>query len=118
MGSNPPLCASHAGLARVPTGRANGAWRHGFYEKGNTAASLEGMIEDLFEKQDRAAALLDYVMDVNELMRLLAIHFKNAATICKLLLSQKALEGGDDDLLSALGPALDLIKAKLEAEGP
>jgi hypothetical protein len=118
MGSNPPLCASHAGLARVPTGRANGAWRHGFYEKGNKPASLEGMIDYLLEKQDRAAAMLDLVMDVNELMRLLAFHFKNAETICKLLLSQKALEGGDDDLLSALGPALDLIKDKLEAEGP
>jgi hypothetical protein len=116
MGSNPPLCASHAGLARVPSGPANGAWRHGFYEKGNKPASLEGMIDYLFEKQDRAEALLDRIVDPEDLLRLLAIHFKNAATIGKLLLKQKALEGDDDDLLSALGPALDLIEAELEDE--
>ncbi|NIM05614.1 MAG: hypothetical protein GTN65_08350, partial [Armatimonadetes bacterium] len=81
MGSNPPLCASHAGLARVPTGRANGAWRHGFYEKGNTAASLDGMIEDLLRKQDRAAQMLDLVMELSELMPFMTMHVSNAAKV-------------------------------------
>jgi hypothetical protein len=47
-------------------------------------------------------------------LTLLAIHFKNARIIGKLLRAQQALDRDKDDLLSALGPALDLIEAELE----
>jgi hypothetical protein len=44
-------------------------------------------------------------------LTLLAIHFKNASIIGKLLRDQQALDRDKDDLLSALGPALELIEA-------
>jgi hypothetical protein len=115
IGSNPPLCVAHAGLVGQPRGEKHPMWRHGFYEKLDPNQSLEAMIEDLFLRQERAANILEQIIDPHDLLRLLSMHFKNAAVIGKLLRDKQMLEG-DDDLLSALGPALDLIKARLEHE--
>ena len=117
LGSDPPRCAAHAGLNQPPTGRDHPNWRHGLYAgKGKQHESLEAMIDHLFQKQDQADAILDRVVDPHDLLRLLAIHFKNASIIGKLLRAQQQLDRQDDDLLSALGPALDLIEARLQSD--
>ena len=115
LGSDPPRCAAHAGRNRPLTGRDNPNWRHGLYEgKGKQHESLEAMIDYLFQKQYQADAIFDLIVDPHDLLRLLAIHFKNARIIGKLLRAKQALDRDKDDLLSALGPALDLIEAELE----
>lgn len=113
IGSNPPLCVAHAGLTGQVRGVNHPNWRHGFYEKLDPNQSLEAMIEDLFLRQERAANILEQIIDPHDLLRLLSMHFKNASIIGKLLRHKQMLEGKDDDLLKALGPALDLIRDRL-----
>jgi hypothetical protein len=115
-GTEPPLCVAHAGLTYVPKGRDHGMWRHGFYEQADPATSLEDMIDYLFKRQAQADWIFDYIVDPHDLLYLLSLHFKNARIIGQLLRAQQALDRDKDDLLSALGPALDLLEAELENE--
>jgi hypothetical protein len=115
-GSEPPLCVAHAGLTYVPKGRGNGNWRHGFYEQGDAATSLEGMIDALFKRVDQADSVFDWIVDPDDLLRLLSLHFKNARIIGQLLRDQQALDRDKDDLLSALGPAIELLEAELQSK--
>jgi hypothetical protein len=91
-------------------------WRHGFYEKLEDYESLDEMIEALFKRHSQADVYFDYILDPRELLQLLSLHFKNARIIGQLLRDQQALDRDQDDLLSALGPALDLIEAELARE--
>jgi hypothetical protein len=89
-------------------------WKHGLYGKLDKAESLDEMIDMLFRRQYQADEIFDRIVDPHDLLRLLRLHFRNAHDIGDLLLKQKALEDDGDDLLSALGPALDLIEKELQ----
>jgi len=114
VGTEPPLCVAHAGLTYVPKGRDHGMWRHGFYEQADPATSLEERIDNLFKRLAQADWIFDYIVDPHEFLYLLSLHFKNARIIGQLLRDQQVLDSDKDDLLSALGPALDLIEAELQ----
>jgi len=89
-------------------------WRHGFYEEGDEYETLEEMIEALFKRHSQADTHFDFIADPHELLNLLSLHFKNARIIGQLLRDQQVLDGDKDDLLSALGPAIELLEAELE----
>lgn len=128
-GSDPPLCAVHAGRTGV-------AEKHGFYsrrgkgsmgQEGGEPGSrrdlthIEAVVADLAERQaqltEYLAALMDRGADVEEVARLFALHGQNASRLGRLLRDQRALSGESaDDLLDAIGKALDEISAELGIE--
>jgi hypothetical protein len=134
-GSDPPLCAAHAGRTGAPP-RNRLAEKHGFYSRrgaGSTGPGgadpgsrpdlthIEAVVADLAERQaqltEYLAALMDRGADVEEVARLFALHGQNASRLGRLLRDQRALSGESaDDLLDAIGKALDEIGEELGIE--
>jgi hypothetical protein len=82
---------------------------------------IEAVVADLAERQaqltEYLAALMDRGADVEEVARLFALHGQNASRLGRLLRDQRALSGESaDDLLDAIGKALDEISEELGVE--
>lgn len=122
--TNPPRCASHGGTKNppgAPHGNTN-AKTHGFYAATITPTTIEGVIEDLAEKQ---AALSEYLatnlqdpeIDLATLVTIFTIHAQNASRLGRLLSQQHALSGDmADGLAGAIGQALDELSVILDTE--
>ena len=123
-GTNPPQCASHGGTTKTPgapPGNSN-ARKHGFYSATITPTTIEGVIEDLAEKQ---AALSEYLAtnlqnpktDITTLANIFTIHAQNASRLGRLLSQQHALSGDmADGLAGAIGQALDELSLILDVQ--
>jgi hypothetical protein len=122
-GSEPPLCAAHRGKTGAPPGNKN-RLAHGLYaapaEPGLT--TIDDVVEDALRKQSRLSEFIEAhlaggEMGVEELAKLLALHGQNASRIGRLLRDRQALSGqSTDDIMSAIGAALDELSAELGIE--
>ena len=112
------LCAAHSG--RTSKNRQT----HGFYAKPDKPLqTIDDVIADALDKQARLSAILDTIpapgdntadVDGADLAKLLAIHGQNASRLGRLLRDKRALSGESaDNLLTALGTALDEIATEL-----
>ena len=119
-GSDPPVCAAHAGRCGAQPGNRN-ARTHGAYARPSgqhNLTTIEGVVQDLAERQARLTEFLERALaeggDVIEVARVFALHGQNASRLGRLLRDQRALSGGSaDGLLGAIAQALDELSTEL-----
>ena len=79
--------------------------------------SIDDVITDLLDKQERLSALLDEAVEVNDLVKLFGLHSQNASRLGRLLRDRQALgESPAEGLLAVIDPALDELSRELGLE--
>jgi hypothetical protein len=119
-GSQPPRCAAHAGRGAAELALAPwpGQGRLELWTPPRDLTRIDQVIADLAERQ---AMLTEYIAaqvaegaDIGDVARLFALHGQNASRLGRLLRDQQALSGDSaDELLDAIGQALDELSAEL-----
>ena len=122
-GTDPPRCGAHGGGKR-PVGVHKGprpSPKHGFYSAPlGELSSLDDLIQDLAIRQARLSAYIDSLGDdisIDEVVRLLRLHGRNASRLGRLLRQKRATSGeAADGLSDAIAQTLDELSAELGAE--
>lgn len=79
--------------------------------------SIDDVIADLLDKQERLSALLDDAAEVNDLVKLFGLHSQNASRLGRLLRDRQALgESPAEGLLAVIDQALDELSRELGLE--
>jgi hypothetical protein len=80
-------------------------------------ATLDDLIADMFEKMTYFSALIDQAEDIHTYMKMFAIYSRNAIHLARLLRTKQSLPGNPaDDLMSALGQAIDEVEKELSID--
>jgi hypothetical protein len=80
-------------------------------------ATLDDLIADMFEKMACFSALIDQAEDIHTYMKMFAIYSRNATHLAQLLRTKQSLPGNPaDDLMSALGQAIDEVEKELSID--
>jgi hypothetical protein len=80
-------------------------------------ATLDDLIADMFEKMTYFSALIDQAEDIHTYMKLFAVYSRNATHFARLLRTKQSLPGNPvDDLMSALGQAIDEVEKELSID--
>jgi len=95
--------------------------KHGFYSAPlGELSSLDDLIQDLAIRQARLSAYIDSLGDdisIDEVVRLLRLHGRNASRLGRLLRQKRATSGeAADGLSDAIAQTLDELSAELGAE--
>jgi plasmid maintenance system antidote protein VapI len=122
-GTDPPRCGAHGGGKRPPgvhKGTQN-SLKHGFYSAPvGHLSSLDDIIQDLAIRQARLSAYIDRqgeAISIDEIVRLLHVHGRNASRLGRLLRQKRAISGEVADGLSdAIAQAIDELSAELAVE--
>jgi hypothetical protein len=76
--------------------------------------TIDDVITDMFEKMARFSAMIDQAEDIDSFLKMFAVYSRNTAHLASLLRTKHSLPGNPtDDLMSALGQAIDEVGKEL-----